>query len=131
MSSEVGDVNREWARALFADDSSEMLLIWADWLEDQSDPACQGVREYLVPMHKRPEWRRDPFPENKRDNSHYAWWNWSDESPHNLPLELWQRLSAPTTEHQLGKRYWGERTSAHYRALYDAARAWLKTQTDT
>jgi hypothetical protein len=44
-----------WADILSDDDSDPMLLAWADWLEDQGDEACRGVRELLVGEGKRPD----------------------------------------------------------------------------
>jgi hypothetical protein len=73
-----------WVRALLADDSDHILQCWADWLEDQGDAACEGVR-WIVRHGKRPQ--RDAL-----DNS--VWW-WDRRNT--VKTRFYQRSAAIPT----------------------------------
>jgi uncharacterized protein (TIGR02996 family) len=99
-----------WAAALLADDSDTNLLIWADWLEEQGDPACEGVRQLLVPHQLRPEREVRGFLQP------ITLFRWSREKLGNLRLRR-------ATYHRLDVLYSNVNSDAeaHYRALYDVA----------
>lgn len=106
----------DWAANLLADTSPEMLSIWADVLEEAEDPACEGVREYLV--GEGPE--LDHYGESC---SEYTWWR------RRLPREVFYAL--PRCEFDRGEANYrykkgnpASRALAHYTALHDAATAY-------
>lgn len=119
----------DWAAQLLADDSDASLLIWADWLEDQGDPACQGVREFLVAEVKRPVY--GGMEGGKR---WYRWWPqkaaWIRDGD-DLDIELCVLIpERPDFSHRTLRIYnvtdKCSRAEAKYAALYDAATAWVK-----
>jgi hypothetical protein len=107
-----------WARILLADDSDSTLSMWADWLEDQSDAACEGVR-WLVETGRARSlragtfcfmWKKGELPKDvfKRLSFHNDRWDWK-----NLRCYDTKVVNGTWT-----------RAEAHYFALLDAARAY-------
>jgi hypothetical protein len=107
-----------WAQALLTDDSDGALSVWADWLEDQCDPACEGVRWLITSGRVR----------SLRAGSFCFMWRRKD-----LPKEVFKRLSLfrdrwtwknlRCYDTHVASGNWS-RAEAHYFALLDAARAY-------
>jgi uncharacterized protein (TIGR02996 family) len=98
--------------ALLADDSDANLLVWADWLEDQGDPACEGVREFLVGKALRPERELRGF---LQPITFFSWTR--NRTIWNLRLRQATRYGAfDATYINIDNN-----AEAHHRALYDLA----------
>ena len=120
----------DWAANLLADTSDAMLLVWADWLETQEDPACEGVRELLVGEGRRPyqHYRRTGIVGWGYTDIPYVFTKCTDT----LPTEVYRRLARGATLEPDGCFRWYEyglagrpdRAIAHYTALHDAATAY-------
>jgi hypothetical protein len=114
-----------WAAALLADDSDSVLEQFADYLEDQDDSACEGVREYIVKQGKRPH----------RYDNEATWWRLNAfrdllNEPDDLEDEIFLQLRSGKFDEACGRcdfcdykeKSWAE---SHLAALLDAARAYV------
>lgn len=107
----------DWAANLLADTSPEMLLVWADVLEEAEGPACEGVRELLVKRRRKRRPSLSPF------GFEYEWWF------HDLPEDVWISLkeghrSGFTVRYRFNPYDPASQALAHYTALHDAATAY-------
>lgn len=122
----MSEEEQAWADAILADPSDAQLLVWADWLEENGDEACEGVR-WLVENGKRP-WDADEF---------FGWTRHLTDDGEAIPRSVFANLCLandpfycsryPSNKlHCYEVRGTWTRAVAQYTALLDAARAAVK-----
>lgn len=122
----------DWAATILANDDDTTLLCFADWLEDQGDAACEGVR-WLVAQGKRPG-MHIPFFDNL-DAAYFIWCcKGKTGSPEDvLPFVVFDCLvktagAIPGSMTVYYDARWQSAADKHLTAILDAARAYIAWQ---
>lgn len=114
----MSDEEQAWADAILENPSDAQLLVWADWLEENGDEACEGVR-WLVETEKRPH----------NYLTFFGWWlcvSPNGDFCHALSHSLASRMNC--VWHDEWHPKYPVTANGYITALLDAARAYLKSR---